>query len=575
MRNTFCLLFLSCLFLTSMSQAQLTWSKRSYAIANFRGERADFTGDGFPDLLLFSSTNLTIVPNTGNGTFDVSKASVSNQQANTVALLDFNRDGKTDVAVCDGKNMVIMKGNGNGTLTATQTVPVACASIVSADFNGDGNPDVAVAVPDFSNSGHDQVVVYLGDGSGIIASTVVNDGVEFSSSDGNPCNLNGLSQAADFNGDKNADIVIDADCPNGTVTADALVVGLGDGAGHFTFHRDLEYNFSFLRSHLIDANNDRKKDIIALGLTGAPHGFNGTTLAIFRSNGDGTFTQQIVTQDSVDGDTGTAIDAFAYGDFDGDGTNDVVIELDTEGLQTPAQVFSFQFFKGQSDGSFKMTQTSPLATQVLDMVPGDYDKDGREDVVLLRQRSTDVWLNQTPSSPICGALGNLRSVNFCSYGSPGGTFHFVANPLDSRQINAMQVYVDGTLKFETPNDLLNTKIFLVGGTHRITAKAWDDLGAFSTTVNLLACTNDVFRTVKICLPANDSSSGNAVHIVASAATSLAFSQLQVYFDGVVRFRTSSKYVDISPDLSLGTHRITVKGWDSNGAFSSSASVTVK
>jgi hypothetical protein len=79
----------------------------------------------------------------------------------------------------------------------------------------------------------------------------------------------------------------------------------------------------------------------------------------------------------------------------------------------------------------------------------------------------------------------------------------------------------------------------------------------------------------VCLPKDGSSSNNPVHIVAGAATSLAFSQLQVYIDGVVKFHTSAKYVDISRNLSLGPHRITVKGWDSSGAFSSTVNITVQ
>jgi len=56
-----------------------------------------------------------------------------------------------------------------------------------------------------------------------------------------------------------------------------------------------------------------------------------------------------------------------------------------------------------------------------------------------------VWLNQTPSAPVCPALGKLRTVNLCYHGSPTGNFHFLATPLDKRQIIAMQIYVDGSL----------------------------------------------------------------------------------------------------------------------------------
>ena len=316
-------------------------------------------------------------------------------------------------------------------------------------------------------------------------------------------------------------------------------------------------------------NQGNKRDLIVLGSTSAPH-FGSNTLAILKGNGDGIFTLQQIAE--MDGDN--AINSAAVADFDGDGIKDAILGVQGVDPNTAQVVFSMQFLKGQSDGSYKLTQTSPLATEVTDMVWGDFDKDGRIDLALFRQRSTDVWLNQTSSAPICSALGDLRTVNLCTFGSPGGTFHFVETPLDNHQINAMQIYVDGSLKFETPDDLLNTKFQVRGGTIRVTAKGWDDLGPFSTTINLLACLNDTFRTVRICSPTNGSSSGNAVHIVASAATSLSFSQLQVYIDGVVQFGTSSKYVDISPDLSLGTHRITVKGWDSSGAFSRSITISV-
>jgi hypothetical protein len=141
----------------------------------------------------------------------------------------------------------------------------------------------------------------------------------------------------------------------------------------------------------------------------------------------------------------------------------------------------------------------------------------------------------------------------------------------------MQIYVAGSgfLTFRTADDMINTKIQLAGGANRITAKAWDDLGSFSKTIDMIACENSIFRTVAICSPRDGHSSTNPVHIVAAASSSLAFSQMQVYIDGVVKFHTSLKYLDISRNLSLGPHRITVKGWDSRGAFSNTVNITVK
>lgn len=572
MRLVFASLLL-CMFVSSFSHAQLTWSKTPYQFRPSQVERADFTGDGYPDLIFFNAfgTTLTVLPNTGNGAFDSSHAFTMDQQqgpTGAMALLDFNRDGKTDVALCDGQNVVVLLGNGDGTLTVGQTVPGKCTWIAASDFNRDGNPDLAITVDGSTNSGDNQVIIYLGDGRGGVAGKIVNDNVNFNSSEGNACTLQGPAQAADFTGDKIADLVIAAPCPNFVVSHDALIVGAGDGTGHFTFHKDVEFGFDIGHLRLADVDQDNKRDLVAYGITGAPH-FVSETLSVFQGKGDGTFTVQEIASMNSD----SAINSGVVADFDGDGIKDAILAVSGTDAQAKT-VFSMQFLKGQSDGSYRLTQTSPLANEVMDMIAADYNKDGRIDLALVRPSTIDVWLNQTASSPVCPALSDQRTVNFCSFGSPTGMFHFLATPLDSRQINAVQIYVDGSLKFETPDDLLNTNITLTGGTHRITAKGWDDQGPFSTTVNLRACPNSADRSVKLCLPIPGPVSGTTVHFVASAATSLPFDELQVYIDGALTFRTPGMYLDTFLDLSLGTHQVTLKGWDNRGPFASSFHITV-
>jgi hypothetical protein len=565
MRFLVACLFL-CTFLSSMAHAQLTWSKSSYPISSSTGDRADFTGDGFPDLIFFDSTgtNLTVLPNSGNGSFDSSGAFTTSQQG-SIALLDFNRDGKTDVAACDGQNLVVLLGNGDGTLTASQTVTVPCTGVVAGDFNHDGNPDMAVTVDGSMNFGDNQVIVYLGDGKGGISGQIVNHNVNFTGNFDGDCFLKGLAQAADFTGDKIPDIAISAPCDNDVFSDSALIIGVADGTGHFSFHRELTTPAYINRLQLSDVNQDNKRDLIIASAAFLPASL-GTKVDILKGNGDGTFAVQTVPDCFWDASNGQDCGSVAVADFDGDGTKDLMI----------VNFGVLEFLKGQLDGTFKLKQSWTLGFSAY-LVAGDFNKDGRTDLAVMGQSSTEVWLNQTASAPVCPALANLRTVNLCYHGSPTGNFHFLATPLDNRQIKSMQIYVAGFsfLKFTTPDDMVNTKILLAGGVNRITAKGWDDLGAFSTTIDLVACTNSVFRTVKICLPNNGSSSNNPVHIVAGAATSLAFSQLQVYIDGVVKFHTSAKYVDISRNLSLGTHRITVKGWDSSGAFSSTVNVTVQ
>ena len=334
-------LLLFCALLPSLSQAQLTWSKSSYPFSSSQGERADFTGDGFPDLIFFDNTGtrLTVLPNEGNGVFDPARAFSASRQG-AMALLDFNRDGKTDVAICDGKELVILLGNGDGTLAVDQTVAGACSSVAASDFNRDENPDLAITVDGAANSGDNEVVVYLGDGNGGISGEITSHNVNFNSDAGNPCFLQGKGAvAADFTGDKIADIAIPSPCPNGTFSADALIVGTGDGTGHFTFHKDVEFGFDVFRLHLGDVNQDNKRDLIILGSASAPH-FSSTSLFVLQGNGDGTFAvHQISSMDGPD----NAIGAAAVADFDGDAIKDAVLEVQSVDPNTAQLVFSMQF----------------------------------------------------------------------------------------------------------------------------------------------------------------------------------------------------------------------------------------
>ena len=172
-----------------------------------------------------------------------------------------------------------------------------------------------------------------------------------------------------------------------------------------------------------------------------------------------------------------------------------------------------------------------------------------------------------------------------------GPLHLLANSTDNRQINAMQVYIDGVKKFTTPDDLVNHVFSLSTGTHRITAKGWDDLGAFSATkyVNVSSvappppppppppgtCTSSTTpRTVTICTPAANSTTASPVHITAAVTDSRTVT-VKIYIDGVSKYQTTSKQIDTSLSMSAGSHRITVKAWDSAGSFYQTENVTVQ
>ncbi|MFI5379933.1 MAG: beta strand repeat-containing protein [Tepidisphaerales bacterium] len=164
---------------------------------------ADFNGDGKMDLAVANrgaggSGRVSILLNTGNGVFAAAVAYVTGGAYPTsMATADFNGDGKPDVAIVDsaGNTLSVLLNNGAGGLGAptnyaTGPNPVSVAAL---DFNGDGMPDLVVSCLD-SNT----VDVFLNDGTGALLPQT-----EYAVGGGPRAVI-----AADFNGDARPDFAV-------------------------------------------------------------------------------------------------------------------------------------------------------------------------------------------------------------------------------------------------------------------------------------------------------------------------------------------------------------------------------
>jgi len=560
---TLLLICVSTIFAQTTS-AQLSWEVHSYPLSGTFLQRADFNGDGAPDLMLYGQTIEPIfVRNLGDGTFDATSFFAQSDRVFDVQPGDFNRDGKIDFAGCSGNALEIIDGRGDGSFSLPRHFVLPCRSIAVADFNGDNKLDVAVvSSTQFASTFDNAVIIALGDGNGNFTKQIINNMVDFNSDYGYSCgfpDFNGLAVATDFNGDKKADLVLMMDCPQeGSGLAGSFIVGLGDGTGHFVFHKDQAFYFdaNTARMRIGDYNQDSKPDVIVVAQAENDNGPFGE-VNVFQNRGDGGFTYRPILC------CHTPITAGAVADIDGNGSKDTASIVTDPVNQTSSLLVGGQSF------------SVPVA--YTDMLWGDYDRDGRVDLAMVFPGRLDIWLNRTATAPTCPASPTPGSVKICvPSSSDNGVFHILANTNDTRLILATQIYVDGTLKLETPDDLINTNLKLGLGQHRITVKAWDSNGPFSSTKFVTVpnlCPNTTDRTVRICMPSG-STSANPIRILANAATSKPFTVLQIYLDGNIKVRDSAKYVDVNLLTVKGLHHITVKGWDTFGQFSKSVDITV-
>ncbi len=204
-----------------------------YATGSFPSSiaAADLNGDTYPDLAVAnrdSGTVSVLLWNNSTQQFGTSTSvglptggSPTPASPSSVVAGVFNANGLEDLAVADEANnmvtLLINSGKGSFKASAASPYPVGSApsALAAADFNGDGNFDLAVA-----NLNSDFVTLLLGNGT---------DGFTTSLSSPFQTGLQPISMVtADFNGDRLPDLAI-ANAGSNNVT-----VLLNNGAGGFT-----------------------------------------------------------------------------------------------------------------------------------------------------------------------------------------------------------------------------------------------------------------------------------------------------------------------------------------------------
>ncbi len=315
---------------------------------------ADVNHDGNPDLVISQNgtdtgtiDTLEVLLGNGDGTFQAAVGySVGSGFLQTV-VADFNGDGNADIAGLNTyeTTIIVTLGKGDGTFIYAPIYGSGDGMGISADFNNDGIPDLTIAVNYASGAS-----ILLGQGDGTFLA-----GSGGSAYEGEP----GIA-AGDFNGDGNLDVAL----TNGG-SAKGIIVELGTGTGLFgpaTYYlTDSLPNFVATG----DLNGDGKLDLVVTN-------YNGGDLSVLLGNGDGTF------QNAVNYHEGATPTGIVLADFNGDHILDAAVS--NYGGKKGG---SIGIMMGNGDGTYGQVKGYTQAVSVQWIATGDLNGDGKMDLVYI------------------------------------------------------------------------------------------------------------------------------------------------------------------------------------------------
>ena len=211
----------------------------------------DFNEDGLKDIVISvqkESSGIAVFINEGNHKWVRRTGPTEVNSYQGVKIADINKDGHMDIIAANttsdihgGIQVWLGDGKGNWYRESGPTITGIYMNIALADFNEDGNLDLAGA----GWGTYGTLKVWLGDGAGDWSSMPLNHKGSYY----------GLT-AGDLNGDGNLDILA------GTYR-EGIKIFLGDGKGNFNQEASLTEEGSFWEVLMADLDGDGKKDLFA------------------------------------------------------------------------------------------------------------------------------------------------------------------------------------------------------------------------------------------------------------------------------------------------------------------------
>lgn len=359
----------------------------------------DFNKDGKPDLAIAVSGSNSVAILTGNGAggFSAPKYFGTSVSPSALAVGDFNKDGELDlVSTHSNADLVsVLTGDDTGGFATARTEISWGAKVASADFNGDGRPDLAMPANSVWVS-PPIVEVRLNNGAGGLSSPayyqvsrtpqsiLINDlnhdgkvdlivghvaglSVLFGNGTGQfspatsiaaPTGY-GVITGGDFNGDNNFDLAMLSNNTNAN-----LAIMLGNGTGGFGPPSNIASATDPVSLATGDFNGDGKLDLVM------SNGYG--TVTIMLGDGGGGFTQAPYSPVTVSRTNAYDTIYITTGDLNKDG----LIDLITANTEVNSLSVLLNSGSGFQSALTVSPGTSPKAVMV-----GDFNDDGNPDLV--------------------------------------------------------------------------------------------------------------------------------------------------------------------------------------------------
>jgi large repetitive protein len=571
---------------------------------------ADLNGDGQPDLLVanFCADDLCtgngrvgVLLGNKDGTFQPAVTYDSGGfAAYSVAVADVNGDGKPDLIVsnaCEGvescgvqdATIGVLLGNGNGTfqpVVSYNSGGGGAYSVVVADLNGDGKPDLAVAnllCHGSSCKGDGLVGVLLGNGDGTFEPVVTYDS-------GGPASQ--WIVAADVNADGRPDLLVSNTCGSvGCHPSVGVLLNNGDG----TFQPAIAYAMTGWQAEgiaVVDINGDGKPDLVAVNqcVINVNCGF-GTPGAIdvMLGNGNGTFQSPVIY------DTGGQIaSSVVAADVNGDGKLDLIVSNNCDLTCSSSHSVTLGVLLGNGDGTFLPAVSyhsggfqGDASRNVVALA--DFNGDGRLDAVVSNGCKVSSNCKAGGAVEVMLGVAQKTTTQLATSGSPSFigqrvTFTATITPTDGPVSDGTTVtFFDGSAAIGTGPTVSGTATFtassLSAKTHTIKASYPGNLFFSSSSATVKQVVNKYSTTTALKSSPKPSHAGQSVTFTATVASPGPKATGRVTFlDGTTVLGSATLSSGIArlskSTLAVGTHSITAEyAGDANSLKSTSSTLT--